>query len=131
MVVRILLAHPQEVFPMTVRRLRVLLAEGSPGQAAAALHALYPDMESGLELTVVSTVAALLPTIKIVDPEVILLDLSLNLREPQDSVHLVHRTAPGVPLVVLANAAQKNEAAHALTQGAMDYLFKDYLDARM
>src|SRR5256885_17245988 len=115
---------------MSARRLRVLLAETGSGEAAKALRALYPDPDATLELTVVSTVATLLPTIKIVDPEVILLDLSLNLREPQDSVHLVHRTAPGVPLVVLANAAQKNEAAHALTQGAMDYLFKDYLDAR-
>jgi len=74
---------------MTQRRLRMLLAEGSPGEAAAALHALYAGNDPGLDLTVVSTVATLLPTIKVVDPEVILLDLALNLREPMDAVHLV------------------------------------------
>jgi hypothetical protein len=54
-------------------------------------------------------------TIKVVDPEVILLDLSLNLREPTDAVHLVHRTAPGVPLVVFADPAEKKQAIHTLT----------------
>ena len=61
---------------MTQRRLRLLLAEGNSGEAAAALHALYSENNPGLDLTVVSTVATLLATIKVVDPEVILLDLS-------------------------------------------------------
>src|SRR6266478_331250 len=87
---------------MTQRRLRLLLAEGSSGEAAAALHELYAGSDPGLDLTVVSTIATLLPTIKVVDPEVILLDLGLNLREPMDAVHLVHRTAPGAPLIVIA-----------------------------
>src|SRR5229473_1120269 len=78
---------------MTQRRLRLLLAEGSHGEAAAALHELYAGSDPGLDLTVVSTIATLLPTIKVVDPEVILLDLGLNLREPMDAVHLVLRTA--------------------------------------
>src|SRR5882672_9376923 len=104
---------------MTQRRLRLLLAEGNPGEAAAALHALYSGNDPGLDLTVVSTVATLLATIKVVDPEVILLDLSLNLREPMDAVQLVHRTAPGVPLVVFADPAQKKQAIHSLTEGAI------------
>jgi len=115
---------------MTQRRLRLLLAEGSPGEAAAALHALYAGNDPGLDLTVVSTVATLLATIKVVDPEVILLDLSLNLREPMDAVHLVHRTAPGVPLVVFADPAQKKQAIHSLTEGAIDYLLKGFMDPR-
>ncbi|OLE10135.1 MAG: hypothetical protein AUG89_12935 [Acidobacteria bacterium 13_1_20CM_4_56_7] len=115
---------------MTTKRLRVLLAEGTPGEAAAGLHALYPESDGALELTVVSTVATLLPTIKVVDPEVILMDLSLNLRGPLDAVHLVHRTAPGVPLIVFADPTQKDAAAHSLTQGAMDYLLKGFMDLR-
>jgi CheY-like chemotaxis protein len=92
---------------MKERRLRLLLAEGNPGEVAAALHELYAGSDPGLDLTVVSTIATLLATIKVVDPEVILLDLALNLREPIDAVHLVHRTAPGVPLVLFADPAAK------------------------
>ncbi len=114
---------------MTQRRLRLLLAEGSPGEAAAALHALYAGSDPGLDLTVVSRIATLLPTIKVVDPEVILLDLGLNLREPMDTVHLVHRTAPGVPLIVIADPAEKEQAIRSLPEGAMDYVLKGHIDA--
>jgi diguanylate cyclase (GGDEF)-like protein len=114
---------------MTRRRLRVLLAEGDSGEAAAALHELYSASEPGLDLTVVSSVATLLPTIKVVDPEVILLDLKLDLREPLDAVHLVHRTAPGVPLIVLADPAEKGQAIRSLAEGAIDYLQKGHIDA--
>jgi diguanylate cyclase (GGDEF)-like protein len=114
---------------MTQRRLRLLLAEGSPGEAAAALYELYDGTDPGLDLTVVSRIATLLPTIKVVDPEVILLDLGLNLREPMDAVHLVHRTAPGVPLIVIADPAEKEQAIRSLTEGAMDYILKGHIDA--
>src|SRR5579864_98432 len=114
---------------MTQKRLRVLVAEAGSSETAEALRALFPEAEKTLELTVVSTVATLLATIKVVEPEVILLDLSLSLREPMDAVHLVHRTAPGVPLIVLADAEQKSQAAHSLTEGAMDYVLKGFMDA--
>jgi diguanylate cyclase (GGDEF)-like protein len=72
----------------------------------------------------------LLPTIKVVDPEVILLDVALNLREPMDAVHLVHRTAPGVPLIVIADASEKEEAERSLTEGALDYVLKGHMDTQ-
>lgn len=108
----------------------MLLAESTNGEAAQAIRALYAETEGELELTVVSTVSTLLATVKVIDPEVILLDLSLSLREPMDAVHLVHRTAPGVPLIVVAEAAEKEQAAQSLGQGAMDYLLKGYMDAK-
>lgn len=114
---------------MKERRLRLLLAEGSPGEAAAALHELYAGKDPGLDLTVVSTIATLLATIKVVDPEVILLDLAMNLREPMDAVHLIHRTAPGVPLIVFADPTEKEQAVRSLAEGAMDYMLKGYMDA--
>jgi len=113
---------------MTRRRLRLLLAEGSPGEAAVALHSFYAGSDPGLDLTVVSTIATLLPTIKVIDPEVILLDLTLSLREPMDAVHLVHRTAPGVPLIVIAEASEKEEAERSLTEGALDYVLRGHMD---
>jgi diguanylate cyclase (GGDEF)-like protein len=114
---------------MARRRLRLLLAEESSGEATVALHALYAGSDPGLDLTVVSTVATLLATIKVVDPEVILLDLALSLREPMDAVHLVHRTAPGVPLIVIADPSEKEEAERSLTEGALDYVLRGHMDA--
>ena len=113
---------------MTLRKLRILLAEGSAGEAVAALRTLYQDSAEDLELTVVSTVSTLLATIRVVDPEVILLDLSLSLRAPMDAVHLVHRTAPGVPLVVFTEPIKKDAALRSLKEGAMDYLLKGSMD---
>jgi diguanylate cyclase (GGDEF)-like protein len=115
---------------MALKKLRILLAENSPGETAHTLEALFADAAGGLELTVVSTVATLIPTIKVVDPEIVLLDLALSLGDPLDAVRLVHRSAPGVPLVVLADPAQKQYAAQSLCEGAMDYVLKGFMDAR-
>src|ERR1700688_37959 len=115
---------------MTGKRLRVLLVEADSSETANALNELYPETEKGMELTMVSTVATLLATIKVVKPEIIFVDLSLSLREPMDAVHLVHRTAPRVALIVVADAAQKEKAVHSLTQGAMDYMLKGFIDSR-
>ena len=113
---------------MTQKRMRILLAEADSVETAEALRALYPEAEQGMELTVVSTVATLLATIKVVNPEIIVLNLSWSLREPMDAVRLVHRTAPGVPLIVVADPAEKEQAARSLTQGAMDYVLRGSVD---
>ena len=115
---------------MAQKKLRILLAESSDGDTAETLRALFEGHEDALELAVVGTVATLIPTIRMVDPEIILLDLSLSLRDPLDAVHLVHRSAPGTPLVVLADPAQKQFAAQSISEGAMDYVLKGFLDAR-
>src|SRR5580692_11211197 len=115
---------------MVQKKLRILLAETEPSETADTLRALFPDASGGLDLTVVSTMATLVPTAKIVDPEIILLDLELSMRDPLDAVHLVHRSAPGIPLVVLADPSQKQSAAQSLSEGAMDYVLKGFMDAR-
>jgi DNA-binding NtrC family response regulator len=115
---------------MVQNKLRILLAETEPSETADTLRALFPDAAGGLDLTVVSTMATLVPTAKIVDPEIILLDLELSLRDPLDAVHLVHRSAPGIPLVVLANPAQKQFAAQSLSEGAIDYVLKGFMNER-
>ena len=123
-------AASETEMPMTQKRLRLLVAEESPGELATALRGLAMEGGHELEITTVSTIATLLPTIKVTDPEIILLDLSLNLREPLDAVHLVHRTAPGVPLIVLVGPCETEQANRCLAEGAMDYLQKGSIDAR-
>ena len=115
---------------MSAKKLRVLMAEGKPSGTVQTLREIFPEPENAIELTVVSTIATMLSTIKIADPEVILLDLSLSLREPYDAVRLVHRTAPGVPVIVIADPADKQHAAQSLTEGAIDYLLKGFIDQR-
>jgi len=79
------------------RKVRILLAEDDAQETADTLGMLFPGATGGLDLTVVSTMATLIPTVKMVDPELILLDLGLSLTDPLDAVHLVHRSAPGIP----------------------------------
>jgi two-component system, cell cycle response regulator len=115
---------------MSEKKLRVLLAEGSPGEADAALRSLYPEEQAYLELTNVSSVSTLIATLDIINPEVILLDLSLASPDPLDSVRRIHRCAPEVPLVVIADTAGKHFAVRSLTQGAFDYLLQGFIDTK-
>jgi diguanylate cyclase (GGDEF)-like protein len=115
---------------MSQKKVRILLAEDGASETIELLRVLFPDSAGGLDLTVVSTMATLIPALKMVDPELIMLDLALGLRDPLDGVRLVHRSAPGIPLVVLADPAQKQLAAQSLSEGAMDYVLKGFLDVR-
>jgi len=114
---------------MTEKKLRVLLAESGPGAATAALRALFPEEQKRLDLTVVSAISTLLPTIHVVNPEVILLDLSLVHSDAPDVVRWVHRSAPTVPLILLAEESEKEIARRYLGDGALDYLLKGSMDA--
>jgi diguanylate cyclase (GGDEF)-like protein len=114
---------------MNREKVRILLAQDDTSETIDVLRLLFPDTTGGLDLTVVS-VTTLIPTIKTTDPELILLDLEFGLADPFDAVRLVHRSAPGIPLVVLADPAQKQQAAQSLREGAMDYVLKGFIDAR-
>jgi diguanylate cyclase (GGDEF)-like protein len=118
----------KEATPMKQKRLRILLAEGEPGEAATALQELFPGEQNGLELTLVSGVSTLLASLELVNPEVILLELSLAHPDPLEAVRLVHRAAPAVPLIVLAGESEKSLAERSLRRGALDYLLKGHMD---
>jgi diguanylate cyclase (GGDEF)-like protein len=113
---------------MTDKNLRILLAEGASGEVASSLRLLYPESRGELKLTIVATVATLFPTIGVVNPEVILLDLSLTHPDPLDVVRRVHRSAPEVPLIVFGDAEHKEYAEQSLYEGALDYLLKGFMD---
>jgi diguanylate cyclase (GGDEF)-like protein len=115
---------------MTAKRFRVLLAESTPGEAVESLRALYPEPDSELELSVVSTMPTLLATIELADPETIFMDLSLGRPDPLNAVRRVHRAAPGIPLIVFADVADKTYASRSISEGAIDYLLKGFMDSR-
>jgi two-component system, cell cycle response regulator len=112
------------------QKLRVLLAEGASGKAASALRKLFPEEQSGMELTEVSGVSTLIASLKLVSPQVILLDLALGNPDVLGTVRLIHRTKPEVPLIVIGDPLEKEIAVASLREGAMDYLLKNQMDAR-
>lgn len=113
---------------MSGDKLSVLVAEGN-ATLMVALRQLYPQGQTRLELTVVSGISTLLATMEVVDPELIFLDLSVAQPEPLEAVRVVHRAAPEVPLVVVAEEAHRELAERSLTLGALDYLVHGHLDS--
>jgi DNA-binding NtrC family response regulator len=83
------------------------------------LRSLYPEEQDSLELTIVSSVSTLLATLDIINPEVIFLDLTVANPDPLNAVRRVHRSAPAVPLIVLADGNDKDCALKSLSQGAL------------
>jgi len=113
---------------MSEKKFRVLLAERAPREAEESLRALYPGPDSTLELSIVSTLAALIATIELAVPETIFFDLSLGKPDPLEAVRRIHRAAPQVPLVVFADVSDKSYASRSISEGAIDYLLKGFMD---
>jgi diguanylate cyclase (GGDEF)-like protein len=115
---------------MSEKKLRILLTEGDSAETTAALSELYPESQGGLELTIVSTIPTLIAMLEIANPEVIFVDLALAHPDPWEAVRRLHRSAPEVPMIVLADGKDKNYAAQSLSHGALDYLLKGFIDTR-
>jgi two-component system cell cycle response regulator len=115
---------PELRAPVIQQKIRVLVAEDSPGEAGSALRAAYREADGQLEITDVGSITTLLPTISMVNPDVVLLDLTLAGPDPVDVVRRVHRSAPKVPLIVLVGNPDRETAARCLEVGAIDYLLK-------
>jgi len=112
------------------KKLRVLMAEAEPARVSKMLRALFPDEESALQLTQVSTVSILLPTIQLVGPEVLFLDLAASGQDALATVRAVHRAAPSLPLITLAETPEKEIAEQSVRAGALDFILKDVADVR-
>jgi diguanylate cyclase (GGDEF)-like protein len=109
-------------------KLRVLVAEGASGQAATLLRQLFLDHEGGMQLTEVSGVSTLMASLKLVSPELILLDLALGSPDVLGTVRLIHRTKPEIPLIVIGDPTKKEIVVASLREGATGYLLKNHLD---
>ncbi len=112
------------------KRLRVLMAEPEPPQVSKMLRSLFPDDESSLQLTLVSTVSILLPTIQLVGPEIVFLDLATAGVDSLATVRAVHRAAPSLPLITVTTTPEKAIAEQSLREGALDFVLKDVADIR-
>lgn len=112
------------------KKLRVLIAEPEPPKVSKLLRSLFPDDESSLQLTLVSTVSILLPTIQLVGPEIVFLDLATAGADSLATVRAVHRAAPNLPLITVATTEEKSIAEQSLREGALDFVLKDVADVR-
>jgi len=116
-------------FPLArAKTIRILLAGDASGEAAQALRALFSPPGHALELTVVSSVTTLIPTLGVVEPEIIVLDMAIAYPHPKETIRRVHRAAPSIPILVLADEAQKESAKQTLRDGAMDYVLREYMN---
>ncbi|HME11968.1 MAG TPA: diguanylate cyclase [Candidatus Acidoferrum sp.] len=116
-------------FPLApAKTIRILLAGDATGEAAQALRSLFSPPNHALELTSVSSVTTLIPTLGVVNPEIILLDLAVTYPHPKETVRRVRRAAPNIPILMLADEAQKEAAKEALHEGAMDYVLREYMN---
>lgn len=117
--------------PPRVRQLRILLAETSPGEVGEALRSIFSGKSESLELTTVSAASVLISTIQLVRPEVAFVDLALKPADPLRLVRAIHRMIPDVPLIALADSADKDCADQSLREGAADYLLKGHAEPRI
>jgi len=113
---------------MNNKKVRVLLAERESSEVAQGLRALYPEDADAVETTIVSSIGTLIPTMHVVAPEVLLLDLSLLQPDFREMVRHIHRAAPEAPLVILADPSEKEQAGACLLEGAIDYMLKGCTD---
>lgn len=112
------------------KKLRVVIAESEPARISRIVRSLFPDEEAALELTHVSTISLLLPTIQLVGPEVLFLELFSCGPEPLATVRAVHRAAPNLPLIAIAETREKGVAERSLGEGALDFLLKDVAESK-
>jgi PleD family two-component response regulator len=112
------------------KKLRVLVVETEPSRISKMLQSLFPDDESALQLTLVATASVLLPTIQLIGPEVLFLDLAASGQDAMAMVRAVHRAAPRLPLITVVGSPEKEIAEQSVREGALDYIFKDVADVR-
>ena len=112
-------------------RIRVLLVEDSPDDARLIHVLLGKATEADVIITHEDRLAKGLARLERDRFDVVLLDFSLPDSFGLDTFLRVHQTAPKVPVIVLTSLDDDELAAHAVREGAQDYLVKREVDTRL
>jgi len=115
---------------MGASRLRVVLAENGLTEAGLTLRSVCAEIGSTLELVRVERREELERAMRAYRPDVALLRLSLLQPDAVHELSVLQRDCPSIPLILLADPADKAYAEHCLGAGAADYLLNGYLDER-
>ena len=108
----------------------LLLIEDNPGDARLLREMMKEHESFGAELTHVEHMSAAEKHLAENVVDMILLDLGLPDAQGLAAVRRAHAAAPRVPLVVLTGLDDESLAAHALQEGAQDYLIKGQIETR-
>jgi diguanylate cyclase (GGDEF)-like protein/PAS domain S-box-containing protein len=112
-------------------RIRVLLIEDSPDDARLIQVLLGKATEATFVITHENRLGKGLAQLRQDRFDVVLLDFSLPDSFGLDTFLSVHETAPRVPVIVLTSLDDDELAAHAVREGAQDYLVKREVDTRL
>ncbi len=116
---------------MIARSVRVvLLVEDNPGDARLLREMFNEQGIHKTELTHVGCMSEAEKHLAEHEVDLVLLDLGLPDAQGVGAVRRVRAAAPRVPLVVLTGSDDESMAAHALQEGAQDYLIKGQIDGR-
>ena len=115
---------------MNDSRLKVLLAEGGPGEASISLRTFSTTTGRCDQMGLVSRSTSLLEVLQKHRPNVALLQMLLLQPDPAAAVSQLHECAPEIALIIWAEPADKEIAAKCLQAGAKDYILEGFVDAR-
>jgi signal transduction histidine kinase len=107
-------------------KLRVLLVEDNPLDAALVVRALYKD---GFDVTadVVQEEVAFANALRANPPEVVLADYNLPSWKGMDTLTVIRRDGLDIPMILVSGALGDVTAVECIKQGATDYVLKDGL----
>ncbi len=107
-------------------KLRVLVVEDNPLDAALAVRALCKD---GFDVTadVVQDESAFIKALHTNSPEVVLADYNLPGWKGMDALSVIRREGLDIPMILVSGALGDVTAVECIKQGATDYVLKDAL----
>jgi signal transduction histidine kinase len=108
----------------------VLLVEDNPGDARLLREMFKEQGPESPEVTCAGRMSDAEAHLAQFTVDVILLDLGLPDAQGLAAIRRVRAAAPSVPLVVLTGMDDEQLAAHALKEGAQDYLIKGEIETR-
>jgi signal transduction histidine kinase len=108
----------------------VLVIEDNAGDARLLREMLNEQSSSPVELTHVESMTEAEHYLTQHAADIILLDLGLPDAQGLSVVRRARAAAPHIPLVVLTGLDDESLAAHALQEGAQDYLIKGEIETR-
>lgn len=113
---------------MSDRNARVLLIEDNPGDARLIeIYLSEADSISG-SIFRAPTLTKALELVPRVNPDVVLLDLSLPDAQGLDALYKVKEACPELPVVILTGMQDADLGPRAVRRGAQDYLSKDAIN---
>lgn len=107
---------------------RVLLVEDDPGDASLVRQSLRVAHDLYFEVTWVTSLAEGRQQLRVSQPDVLLLDLSLPDSTGLETVRAGRASAGNLPLIVLTGHDDSLLAMQTLEAGAQDYLVKGHFD---